>query len=51
MAKIQEHAPLLIKAAEALRDLVKELNEADEIKGYIVYSNQDLPEKNDESKE
>ena len=35
--KVAEHAPLMIKAAEALRDLVKELNEAEEIKGYIIY--------------
>ena len=28
---------VLIKAAEGLRDLVKQLSDTDDIKGYIVY--------------
>ena len=31
------HVAILIEAATKLRDMVKELNEADDIKGFIVY--------------
>ena len=33
----ENHVPILIEAATKLRDMVKELNEADDIKGFIVY--------------
>ena len=42
---------ILIQAAEKLRDLVKEMEDADEIKGYIVYreeSAEDLKKKQEE---
>ena len=35
---IEQHTPVLIEAAEKLRDLVKSLNGAEEIRGFLVYS-------------
>lgn len=32
-----KHVEILIEAAEKLRDMVKELNDAEDIKGYIIY--------------
>lgn len=32
-----KHVDILIEAAERLRDMVKELNDAEDIKGYIIY--------------
>lgn len=45
------HVSILIEAAERLRDMVKELNDAEDIKGYIVYreeSEEDRQKKQEE---
>jgi len=39
------HIKILKEAAERLRNLVKEMNDADEIKGYIVYREETVEEK------
>ena len=38
MESIEKHTPILIEAAEKIRDLVKELNSAEDIRGFLVYS-------------
>ena len=39
------HIKILKEAAESIRNLVKEMNDADEIKGYIVYREETAEEK------
>ena len=39
------HIKILKEAAESIRNLVKEMNDADEIKGYIVYREESAEEK------